>query len=76
MSEDKKEKKPEAAKPEVKKDDKAAGDAAGKHKKVTKLTLKEVDAALEGIQKTMGGYQSRYAETLLAQREVLKKYGD
>jgi len=76
MSGDKKEKKPEAAKPEVKKDEKASGDATGKHKKLTKLTLKEVEAALEGIQKAMGGYQSRYAQTLLAQREVLKKYGD
>ncbi len=41
------------------------------HTKVSKLSLSELDAALENAQKHMGGLYSKHALFLLEQRNVL-----
>lgn len=49
----------------------------GSHKKVTRMSLDEVDEALEALGGTMGtAHNSRHAQTLLAQRAALLKYGE
>lgn len=41
------------------------------HIKVTQMSLKQVEEALEKAQKNMGGFNSHYARALLARREFL-----
>jgi hypothetical protein len=42
-------------------------------KKVNKMTLSEVEKALETAQSTQGGLNSRYAQALLRRKEVLRE---
>lgn len=44
------------------------------HKKVSHMTLAEIDAALAEIGEKMGGFHSSHAMFLLARREYLLKY--
>ena len=39
--------------------------------KVTQMSLHEVEEALNGCQKSMGGFDSHYARALLARKEFL-----
>lgn len=43
-----------------------------KNKKVNKMQLSEVEAALKKTEEHMGGLESKYAHALLAQKEKLK----
>ena len=43
-----------------------------KNKKVNKMTLSEVDAALKRTEETMGGLTSRYAHALQARKTELQ----
>ncbi len=43
-----------------------------KNKKINKMSLAEIEAKLEEIKGTMGGYSSRYARELLRRREILR----
>ena len=43
-------------------------------KKISRLTLAEVEQALAKAEKSMGGRQSHYVRSLLARREFLKTY--
>ncbi len=62
---EKKENKPQAAA-------QAPAEGSAKSKpKVTRMTLQQVDAALENAQKHMGGHYSTYAQSLLAKRAAL-----
>lgn len=45
-----------------------------KHKKVSLMSLEEIEAALAQIGEKMGGFQSSHAMFLLARREYLLKY--
>ena len=42
-----------------------------KKKKINRLTLNEVEAQLQEIKKTQGGWQSRYARHLQARKRAL-----
>lgn len=61
---EKKDNKPEAAA-------QAPAEGSKSKSKVTRMTLHEVDAALENAQKHMGGHYSAYAQSLLAKRAAL-----
>ncbi|MBI3316960.1 MAG: hypothetical protein HYZ85_03010 [Candidatus Omnitrophica bacterium] len=41
------------------------------HLKITQMSLKQVEEALESVQKHMGGMNSHYARALMARREFL-----
>lgn len=71
---DEKDSTPKAEKPQAAAPAPAATPAEGAkdHCKVTKMTLPQVEAALENAQKHMGGYYSAYAQSLLAKREALQ----
>ncbi len=43
-----------------------------KNKKVNKMTLAEVEAALKRTEESMGGLASKYAQALLARKAELK----
>ncbi len=49
----------------------SAADKTAKNKKINRLTLAEIEARLEEIKKAEGRWQSRYARTLLARKNVL-----
>lgn len=49
----------------------AGGTGTGKHKKVSKMTLAEIDHALETLRKTMGGHHSAYARQILDRKQIL-----
>ena len=42
-----------------------------KSKKISRMTLSEIDAKIAEMRKAMGGDSSKYAEHLLARKEVL-----
>ncbi|MDD5216564.1 MAG: hypothetical protein PHN49_10435 [Candidatus Omnitrophica bacterium] len=52
---------------------KAAEPKEEKRKKVTRMSLPEIEAAIANVGKQMGGYESHYAQVLLARREILKQ---
>ena len=43
------------------------------HKKVTKMSLEEVEKAMEGVQKHMGGFHSGFGQALLARKAALTR---
>ena len=43
------------------------------HLKVTQMSLREVEEALEGTRQSMGGTHSQYARALLARKEYLSR---
>ena len=49
-----------------------AQDKPKRGKKINKLTLAEVEEALETAKSTQGGLNSRYAQALLRRKEVLR----
>ena len=57
----------------AKQEEQAGGNTEKKRgKKITRMSLTEIEKALEQAQKQMGGNGSAYARFLLARREVLK----
>jgi len=42
-----------------------------KNKKISRMTISEIDAKIADVRKSMGGDSSRYMEHLLARKEVL-----
>ncbi|MFC1808716.1 hypothetical protein ACFL3D_01155 [Candidatus Omnitrophota bacterium] len=42
-----------------------------KNKKISRMSLSEIDAKIADMRKAMGGDNSRYAEHLLQRKEVL-----
>ncbi len=74
--EEKAEKKEEAKKPqaeakEEKKEEAPQPGSSEKRKKVTKMTLAEVEKELKSTQEKMGGFQSRYSLHLLLRKKEL-----
>ncbi len=69
--EEKAEKKEEAKKPEAEKKAEATPGSAEKHKKVSKMTIAEVEKALKETQTKMGGFHSRYSLHLLLRKKEL-----
>ena len=73
------EKKPEAkpkveAKAEAKAEEKPKESKEGvekKGKKVSRMALSEVEAGLKVVQEKMGGFQSNFAQHLLARKKIL-----
>ena len=60
------------AKPEAKAESKPAeGAPEKKGKKISRMTLQEVEAELKTVQEKMGGFQSHFAQDLLARKKVL-----
>ncbi len=49
-----------------------AQEKAKSRKKINKLTLAEVEKKLEEVESVQGGYSSRYAQTLLRRRDILR----
>lgn len=41
-------------------------------KKINKMTITEVEKALEAVQSSQGGHASRYARELIRRRDVLR----
>lgn len=41
-------------------------------KKVSRMSLNEIDTALKNVEATMGGFNSAYARQLLARKEMLQ----
>ncbi len=58
-------------KPEAKPETQGAGEAKAKEKKISKMSLAEVDQKLKAIEKEMGGFQSDFARHLLARKRAL-----
>ncbi|MBC7361130.1 MAG: hypothetical protein H5U06_02425 [Candidatus Aminicenantes bacterium] len=48
-----------------------AAEKTKKRKKINRLTLAEIEAQLEEIKKTQGGWHSKYAQHLLARKKAL-----
>jgi hypothetical protein len=42
-----------------------------KNKKISRMTISEIDAKIAEVRKSMGGDSSRYMEHLLSKKEVL-----
>lgn len=53
----------------------AAGEAPKeeKKKKIAKMTLAEIDAALQKVKTTMGGTESQYAQQLLKRKSEISQ---
>lgn len=49
----------------------AEAEKSKKNKKIKRMTLAEIEAKLQEIRQTMGGYQSKYAQHLLARKAAL-----
>lgn len=49
----------------------ADAEKAKKNKKIKRMTLAEIEAKLQEVQQKMGGFQSKYAQHLLARKAVL-----
>lgn len=78
MTEEKKEEtRKEEAPKKVEKASKPAGspDSKPRHVKISKMTLAQVEEAIERTQKQMGGPHSSYALSLAARRDSLKRGG-
>ena len=65
--------KKEAAKEEAPKAAAAPEGEEKKSKKVSRMTLTEVEAELKKVKETMGAYQSSFARHLLARKSELPK---
>ncbi|MCM8775617.1 MAG: hypothetical protein NC930_04610 [Candidatus Omnitrophica bacterium] len=53
-------------------DSKPPGGDKIKRDKVGRMSLQEIDIALEKVNKHMGGFQSRYARALLSRKRFLQ----
>jgi len=53
----------------------SAAEKKQKSKKINRLTLAEIEAQLEEIKKTQGGWYSRYARHLLERKKALSGKG-
>jgi hypothetical protein len=42
-----------------------------KNKKISRMTISEIDAKIADVRKSMGGDSSRYMEHLISRKEVL-----
>ncbi|OGW81547.1 MAG: hypothetical protein A3G33_01885 [Omnitrophica bacterium RIFCSPLOWO2_12_FULL_44_17] len=52
--------------------EKPAEGQASKRLKISSMTIEQVEKELKNIEKTMGGFQSRYACHLLSRKKELK----
>jgi hypothetical protein len=53
------------------KEEKPASESEKKRKKISEMTLPEVEAGLKIAQEKMGGFQSGFARNLLARKKIL-----
>ena len=58
-------------KPQEKTKEKPEEHPEKKGKKISRMTLAEVDAELKGVQEKMGGFESNFARHLLARKKEL-----
>ncbi len=69
MAENQKDPKPPAAKEPAPRPQ--AKEAKPRHLKISRMSLRDIEQALEGAQRHMGGLHSQYARALLARKEFL-----